>query len=48
MVANDESTTVRTVALAVGLSAFVAQGAGQSIVEQRKFPGQTRVGLHQY
>ena len=48
MVANDENTTVRTVALAVGLSAFVVQDAGLSIVEQRKFREQTRVDHHQY
>ena len=48
MVASDESTTVRTVALAVGLSAFAAQDAGLSIVERRKFPEQTRAGHHQY
>ena len=48
VVANDENTTARTAALAVGLSAFVVPDAGLSIVEQRKFPEQTRVGHHQY
>ena len=48
MVANDESTKVRTVALAVGWSAFVVQDAGLSVVERRKFPEQKRVGHHQY
>lgn len=46
MVANDGSTEVRRVALAVGLSAFAVKDAGLLIVEQRKLPEWARVGHH--
>ena len=48
VVANDGSREGRRVALAVGLSAFAVEGAGRSIVEQRKLPEREREDRHQY
>lgn len=45
-VANDESTEVKRVALAVGLSAFAVEDAGLLIVERRKFPEWAHVDHH--
>ena len=47
VVANDGSTEVRMVDLAVDLSAFVEEDAGPSIVKCWKLPEEAHVNRHQ-